>query len=169
MVYNYLDPSGLSTPLTSWLQRPLSDPRLSENTLKPTTPAPPGSSTLFFQTGSIKTNKQTKKQKQKQKTTLELSKVEGIYLEKFLFLQGLPNISYLKSAWRWPSYTYKKVKVKSLSRVWLCNPMDCSLPGFSIHGIFQARVLEWVAISFSRGIFPTQGLNSGLPHCRQTF
>ena len=33
----------------------------------------------------------------------------------------------------------------------LCNPMDCSLPGFSIHRIFQARVLEWVAISFSRG------------------
>ena len=29
--------------------------------------------------------------------------------------------------------------------------MDCSLPGFSVHGIFQARVLEWVAISFSRG------------------
>ena len=32
----------------------------------------------------------------------------------------------------------------------LCDPMDCSLPGFSIHGIFQARILEWVAISFSR-------------------
>ena len=32
----------------------------------------------------------------------------------------------------------------------LCNPMDCSLPGSSIHGIFQARILEWVAISFSR-------------------
>ena len=32
----------------------------------------------------------------------------------------------------------------------LCNPMDCSLPGFSIHRIFQARVLEWVAISFSK-------------------
>ena len=31
----------------------------------------------------------------------------------------------------------------------LCNPMDCSLPGSSVHGIFQARVLEWVAISFS--------------------
>ena len=29
--------------------------------------------------------------------------------------------------------------------------MDCSLPGSSVHGIFQARVLEWVAISFSRG------------------
>ena len=45
----------------------------------------------------------------------------------------------------------KKVKVKSLSRVRLFAIMDCSLPGFSIHGIFQARVLEWIAISFSRG------------------
>ena len=33
----------------------------------------------------------------------------------------------------------------------LSDPMDCSLPGFSVHGIFQARVLEWVAFSFSRG------------------
>ena len=33
----------------------------------------------------------------------------------------------------------------------LCNPMDCSLPGFSVHGILQARILEWVTISFSRG------------------
>ena len=33
----------------------------------------------------------------------------------------------------------------------LCNPVDCSLPGSSVHGIFQARILEWVAISFSRG------------------
>ena len=33
----------------------------------------------------------------------------------------------------------------------LCHPMDCSLPGSSVHGIFQAIVLEWIAISFSRG------------------
>ena len=33
----------------------------------------------------------------------------------------------------------------------LCNPMDCSLPGSSVHEILQARVVEWVAISFSRG------------------
>ena len=32
----------------------------------------------------------------------------------------------------------------------LCYPMDCSLPGSSVHGIFQARILEWVAISFSK-------------------
>ena len=49
----------------------------------------------------------------------------------------------------------------------LCDPMDCSLTGSSVHGIFQAIVLEWIAISFSRGIFLTQGLNPGLPHCRQ--
>ena len=33
----------------------------------------------------------------------------------------------------------------------LCNPMDCSPPGSSLHGILQARLLEWVAIAFSRG------------------
>ena len=33
----------------------------------------------------------------------------------------------------------------------LCDPRDCSLPGSSVHGILQARILEWVAISFSRG------------------
>ena len=49
----------------------------------------------------------------------------------------------------------------------LCDPMDCSLPDSSVHGIFQATVLEWIAISFS-SIFLTQGSNLGLPHCRQT-
>jgi len=47
----------------------------------------------------------------------------------------------------------KKVKIESevtQSCPTLCDSMDCSLPGFSVHGIFQARVLEWVAISFSR-------------------
>ena len=61
--------------------------------------------------------------------------------------------------------------LKSLSRVRLCDPMDCSLPGSSVHGIFQARVLE-----LGRGdcyfllqeIFPTQGSNPSLPPCRQT-
>ena len=35
----------------------------------------------------------------------------------------------------------------------LCNPVDCSPPGSSVHGILQARILEWVAITFSRGSF----------------
>ena len=41
------------------------------------------------------------------------------------------------------------MKVKSESEVTLYDPMDCSLPGSSAHGIFQARVLEWGAIAFS--------------------
>ena len=98
------------------------------------------------------------------------------------------------------------MKVKSESEVaqscpTLRDPMDCSLPGSSVYGSFQARVLEWGAIAFSeshsvvsnslrphglyspwnspgqntgvgslsllQGIIPTQGSNSGLPHCRQ--
>ena len=43
----------------------------------------------------------------------------------------------------------------------LCNPMDCSLPGSSVHGIFQARVLEWVAIP-SPGI-PNPGIKPRSP------
>ena len=35
----------------------------------------------------------------------------------------------------------------------LCDPMDCSLPGSSVHGIFQATILGWIAISFSRASF----------------
>ena len=45
--------------------------------------------------------------------------------------------------------------------------MDCSSPGSSVYGILQARILERVAIPFSRGFFLTQESNLGLPHCRQ--
>ena len=45
---------------------------------------------------------------------------------------------------------YFNAVVQSLNCVWVfCNPMGCSLPGSSVHGISQARILEWVAISFS--------------------
>ena len=59
---------------------------------------------------------------------------------------------YFRNNWKW----------KSLSRVWLCDAMN-----YTVHGILQARILEWVAISFSKSLFPTQGSNPGLPHCRQ--
>ena len=42
------------------------------------------------------------------------------------------------------------------SRVWLWDPMDCSPPGSSVHGILQARILEWVAISSSRASSPSR-------------
>ena len=51
-----------------------------------------------------------------------------------------------------PELWLRKVKVLvAQSSPILCNSVDCSLPGSFVHGIFQARVLEWVAISFSRG------------------
>ena len=49
----------------------------------------------------------------------------------------------------------------------LGNPMDCSPPGSSVHGILQARTLGWVAVPSSRGVFLTQGSKPGLlclPH-----
>ena len=54
------------------------------------------------------------------------------------------------------AYPLSHQKEKSESEVTqscptLCDPMDCSPPGSSAHGVFQTRVLEWVAISFSRG------------------
>ena len=58
----------------------------------------------------------------------------------------------------------------------LCNIMDCSPPGSSVHGILQAIILEWVAIthynevtSLFQGIFPPQRSNLGLLHCRQLY
>ena len=53
------------------------------------------------------------------------------------------------------------IKVKSLSRVQLYDPTDCSPPGSSFHGIFQARILEWVAIPFSRGSSPPRDQTQG--------
>ena len=49
----------------------------------------------------------------------------------------------------------------------LCNPMDYSQPGSSVHEISQARILEWVANALLQGIFPTQGTNPYLLHCRR--
>ena len=53
-----------------------------------------------------------------------------------------------------------KVKVaQSCPTLW--DPMD-----YTVHGILQARILEWAAFPFSRRIFPTQGSNPGLRRCR---
>ena len=48
------------------------------------------------------------------------------------------------------------------SRLTLCDSMDCSLPGSSVHGILQARILEWVAIPFPRDL-PNSGIEPKLP------
>ena len=48
-------------------------------------------------------------------------------------------------------YTTECVCLVAQSCLALCDPMDCSSPGSSVHGILQARILEWAAIPFSRG------------------
>ena len=58
--------------------------------------------------------------------------------------------------------------MKSLSHVRLCDPMDGNLPGSAVHGIFQARILEWFSISFSRGsVREYMNLKSSTNHHRE--
>ena len=71
--------------------------------------------------------------------TLELCSVQSKILSNILMSSILSN-------------TESESEVAQ-SCLTLCDPMDYSLPGSSVHGIFQARVLEWVAISFSRGSY----------------
>ena len=60
-----------------------------------------------------------------------------------------------------------KVKVLvAQSRPTLCDPMDCSPPGSSAHGILQAKILGWVSHSLLQRIFQTQRWNAGHPHYR---
>ena len=64
--------------------------------------------------------------------------------------KAILRITMLKAQWFLMSnYTIESLVAQSCPTLW--DPTDCRLPGSSIHGIFQARVLEWVAIAFSRG------------------
>ena len=60
------------------------------------------------------------------------------------------------------TYVRENFSVNKQSYVCVCDPMDCSPPGSSVHGISQARVLEWVAVSFSR-VLSDSGI---VPGCR---
>ena len=71
------------------------------------------------------------------------------------------NVVWVEMCFNWKSHTNTKKRNARLpcacvlswfSLVWHGDSMDCSLPGSSVHGILQARVLEWVAMSFSRGL-----------------
>ena len=66
----------------------------------------------------------------------------------------------IHSWWQWKMKTVCENEKVSQSCPTLCNPMV-----YTVHGILQARILEWVAFPFLPGFFPVQGLNLGLPHC----
>ena len=69
--------------------------------------------------------------------------------------QEVPSVPRFVCSWFGNHYPRKVKVLVSQSCVNLCDPMDCSLPGSSVHGILQARLLEWVAILFSRGYSQT--------------
>ena len=80
--------------------------------------------------------------------------------------------SVLSSTLEWlststPTYSLSSFFLVAQGCLTLSDPMDCKPSGSSVHGISQARILEWVAISFSMGS-SQQGSNLGLPHGRQT-
>ena len=64
------------------------------------------------------------------------------------FVLGNPSPPY---AWAWEPAWGESVCMSAQWCLTLCDPLDCSPPRSSVHGIFQARILEWVAISCSRG------------------
>ena len=56
-----------------------------------------------------------------------------------------------------------RAHARTLSHVWFCNPMDCGPPGSSVRGVFLARIVKWVAISYSRG--PSQPRDEACVSC----
>ena len=91
-------------------------------------------------------------------------------------LLGHPRATELSCLWE-PTAGSHCCCLVAQSCLTLCNPMVCSLPGSSVHGIFPARILEWNSLSKNtevgcrsllQGIFPAQGMNLCLLHCTQT-
>ena len=84
----------------------------------------------------------------------------------FLLPSWIPVLTVLVGHVSNTAFLCQKIKVLApQSYPTFCNPMDCSLPGSSAHGILQARILEWGCHFLLQGIFSTQGLKLGLLHC----
>ena len=66
-------------------------------------------------------------------------------------------------------YVYAALCLVAQSCLTLCNPMDCSLPGSSVHGDSPGKNTGIGCHALLQGIFPTEGLNPHLPHCRGFF
>ena len=69
---------------------------------------------------------------------------------------ALTSVGYVVKSGTVDHRLYKYSVLVAQSGPTFCDPVECSPQGSSVHGILQERILEWVAIPFSRGIFPTQ-------------
>ena len=90
--------------------------------------------------------------------TLKTWNSKKYYKFQIILYKGKKKIHLSYQVWLFNNFILSlllmKVKVKVLvsqSCPTLCDPMNCSLPGFPVHGILLARALEWVAVTFSRG------------------
>ena len=97
-----------------------------------------------------------------QKVVSHKNKSEGWTFRVMLWEMRKRHLQHFKSAMNSVPFKGKCMCVHVcvcylLSRVWLCNPTDYNLSGFSVHGILQARILEWIAIPFSRGTSQPRG------------
>ena len=95
------------------------------------------------------------------------NKTCGIILDMFQCFFSFPLVSlHLHSS---INYTNLSVRVCQVAQscLTLCNPMDCSPPGSSAHGDSPGKNTGVGCHVLLQGIFPTHGLNPGLPHCRQ--
>ena len=69
---------------------------------------------------------------------------------QLLMMQSLRNHCQIIWKWKYLNFDKRPLCVHAQSCLTLCDPMDCSPPGSPVHEIFQARILEWAAIHFSR-------------------
>ena len=94
----------------------------------------------------------------REKYTASLKMVLGILCKRVCIFKDVHGSTVFKSE-RLGKCLSSSVKVKvSVAQLCptLCIPMDCNPPGSSVHGILQARILEWIAIPFSKGSFPSR-------------
>ena len=93
-----------------------------------------------------KTKKETKRQHSEwEKYICEWNNLQGLNLQNIQTAHIVQNQKNKQHDQKWAC------TLGHFSCVWLCDPMDCNLPGSSVHGILQARRLEWVAMPSSRG------------------